>query len=240
VSLPPSLADRLRYLADLGWEDLYRVPPTAVSAAEQVAATPAGDVAAAAPSNDAAARLEALADEASRCPACRLCETRNRVVFGTGHPRASLMFVGEAPGAEEDRQGLPFVGRAGELLDKMIRAIDLDREHVYIANVVKCRPPGNRDPQPDEVEACRRFLDGQIDAVAPALLVCLGRVAAQSLLGTDEPLGRMRGSVYQVRGVETRVTYHPAALLRNAALKRPAWEDLQQIRDRLRELTDGA
>jgi DNA polymerase len=149
------------------------------------------------------------------------------------------MFVGEGPGAEEDRQGLPFVGRAGELLDKMIRAIDLDRQRVYIANVVKCRPPGNRDPLPDEVEACRRFLEGQIDAIAPALLVCLGRVAAQSLLGTDEPLGRMRGAVYQVRGVETRVTYHPAALLRNAALKRPAWQDLQQIRDRLREIEAG-
>lgn len=240
MSLPPPLADRLRYLADLGWEDLYRVPPVAGSATVDGAGTSSADVPAVAPSIDAAARLDALAREADVCRACRLCEARNRVVFGVGDASARLMFVGEGPGAEEDRQGLPFVGRAGELLDKMIRAIDLDRERVYIANVVKCRPPGNRDPQPDEVEACRRFLEGQIDAIAPALLVCLGRVAAQSLLGTDAPLGRMRGAIYQVRGVETRVTYHPAALLRNAALKRPAWEDLQQIRDRLRELSGGA
>jgi DNA polymerase len=237
VPLPPPLAERLRYLADLGWEDLYRVPPApATGGAESPAVDPG---ARAARVTGAAERLDALALEAESCTACRLCEARNRVVFGVGDPAARLMFVGEGPGAEEDRQGLPFVGRAGELLDKMIRAIDLDRQRVYIANVVKCRPPGNRDPLPDEVEACRRYLEGQIDAIAPALLVCLGRVAAQSLLGTDEPLGRMRGAVYQVRGVETRVTYHPAALLRNAALKRPAWQDLQQIRDRLREIEAG-
>lgn len=228
---PPSLADQLRYLADLGWTELYRVPPGRAPAPRVPAEIPA-----AAGGGDAAALAE-LAREAASCRACRLCETRDRVVFGTGDPRARLMLVGEGPGAEEDRQGLPFVGRAGELLDRMIRAIDLERERVYIANVVKCRPPGNRDPQPDEVASCRRFLEAQIDLVAPALLVCLGRVAAQALLGTDAPLARMRGAVHRVRGVETRVTYHPAALLRNAALKRPAWEDLQQIRDRLRELT---
>jgi len=238
VPLPPPLAERLRYLADLGWEDLYRVPPAAPAAAGELGGLAVDSGQRTAP-GAAADRLETLSGEAERCTACRLCEARNRVVFGVGDPAARLMFVGEGPGAEEDRQGLPFVGRAGELLDKMIRAIDLDRQRVYIANVVKCRPPGNRDPLPDEVEACRRFLEGQIDAIAPALLVCLGRVAAQSLLGTDEPLGRMRGAVYQVRGVETRVTYHPAALLRNAALKRPAWQDLQQIRDRLREIEAG-
>lgn len=240
MPLPPPLAEQLRYLADLGWEDLYRVPPAPAAAAIEPGGASAVTTAATASPADAAAHLEALSREAEQCTACRLCETRNRVVFGVGDPGARLMFVGEGPGAEEDRQGLPFVGRAGELLDKMIRAIELDRQRVYIANVVKCRPPGNRDPLPDEVEACRRLLEGQIDAIAPALLVCLGRVAAQSLLGTDEPLGRMRGAVYQVRGVETRVTYHPAALLRNAALKRPAWQDLQQIRDRLREIEAGA
>jgi DNA polymerase len=231
VPPPPSLADQLRYLADLGWTELYRVPPGPVDPARASTEAPVTP----GPSDPVAALAE-LGRQAASCRACRLCEGRDQVVFGTGDPRARLMFVGEAPGAEEDRQGVPFVGRAGELLDRMIRAIDLDRERVYIANVVKCRPPGNRDPQPDEVEACRRFLEGQIDLVAPALLVCLGRVAAQALLGTDAPLGRMRGAVHQVRGIETRVTYHPAALLRNAALKRPAWEDLQQIRDRLREL----
>lgn len=242
MPLPPPLAERLRYLADLGWDTLYRVPPASpavgveasgsTSTSEEPAPTPVAVV--------DARPLSDFAREAEQCTACRLCETRNRVVFGVGDPRARLMFVGEGPGAEEDRQGLPFVGRAGELLDRMIRAIDLERSRVYIANVVKCRPPGNRDPLPDEVAACRRFLDAQIDAVAPALLVCLGRVAAQALLGTAEPLGRMRGATYRVRGVETRVTYHPAALLRNEALKRPAWQDLKEIRDRLLEIEAGA
>jgi DNA polymerase len=145
------------------------------------------------------------------------------------------MFIGEGPGAEEDRQGLPFVGRAGELLTKIIEAIDLTREQVYIANIVKCRPPGNRDPQAEEVAACRPYLEGQIDHIQPKVIVLLGKVAAQTLLGTDYTLGRMRGQWYHVRGVETRVTYHPAALLRNASFKRPTWEDMQIIRDRLRE-----
>jgi DNA polymerase len=155
------------------------------------------------------------------------------VVFGSGDPHADLMFIGEGPGAEEDRRGLPFVGPAGELLTRIIRAIGLEREQVYIANVVKCRPPRNRDPEPDEVTACRGYLEAQIDLVRPRVIVALGRVAAQSLLGNDLPLGRMRGQWYTVRGVDTRVTYHPAALLRNASLKRPTWDDLQQVRDRL-------
>jgi uracil-DNA glycosylase family 4 len=148
------------------------------------------------------------------------------------------MFVGEGPGAEEDRQGLPFVGPAGALLTKMLRAIELERDQVYIANVVKCRPPGNREPGPDEIEACRSYLDAQIDAVRPRVLVALGRIAAQSLLGTDGPLGRLRGQWWQVRGVPTRVTYHPAALLRNETYKKPTWEDLQLVRDRLRAGSD--
>jgi len=143
------------------------------------------------------------------------------------------MFVGEGPGAEEDRQGLPFVGPAGALLTRMIAAIGLRREETYIANVVKCRPPGNREPRPDEVAACRAFLDAQIDSVRPRALVALGRVAAQALLGNELPIGRMRGQWYEVRGVPTMVTYHPAALLRNSAYKRPTWEDLQRVRDRL-------
>jgi len=149
------------------------------------------------------------------------------------------MFIGEGPGAEEDRQGLPFVGRAGELLTRMIRAIDLDRDRVYIANIVKCRPPGNRDPQPDEVASCIGYLEGQIDAIRPAVIVCLGRIAAQTLLGTDRPLGRLRGEWFEVRGVPTRVTYHPAALLRNTGLKRPTWEDLQIVQQRLGEVAEG-
>ncbi|MFP3940095.1 MAG: uracil-DNA glycosylase, partial [Thermoanaerobaculia bacterium] len=157
------------------------------------------------------------------------------VVFGTGDPDADLMFVGEGPGAEEDRQGLPFVGAAGELLTKIIEAIGLRREEVYIANVIKCRPPGNRDPLPDEASACRSYLDRQIDLVRPRVIVALGRVAAQALLGNDLPLGRMRGRWFTVRGVPAMVTYHPAALLRNRAWKRPTWEDMQAVQKRLAE-----
>jgi DNA polymerase len=156
------------------------------------------------------------------------------VVFGSGDPDADLMFIGEGPGAEEDKQGLPFVGRAGELLTKIVEAIEMRRDGVYIANIVKCRPPGNRDPQPDEVAACRGFLERQIDLVRPRIVVALGRIAAQTLLGTETPIGRLRGQWYTVRGVPMMVTYHPAALLRNPALKRPTWEDMQQVRDRLR------
>jgi DNA polymerase len=157
------------------------------------------------------------------------------VVFGSGDPGADLMFIGEGPGAEEDRTGLPFVGRAGELLTKIIAAIGFGRGEVYIANVVKCRPPRNRDPQPDEVAACSRYLKAQIELVAPRVIVLLGRVAAQNLLALDAPLGRMRGAWHSVYGIPTRVTYHPAALLRNESLKRPTWEDMQIVRDRLAE-----
>jgi DNA polymerase len=183
--------------------------------------------------DERAEALARLSSEAAGCERCRLSRTRNHVVFGSGHPNADLMFIGEGPGADEDRQGLPFVGRAGELLTKIIEAIDLTRDQVYIANVVKCRPPGNRDPQGDEVAACRGYLERQIDLVAPKVIVALGRVAAQTVLGNNMPLGRMRGRWHAVRGVDTMVTYHPAALLRNPAWKRPTWEDMQQVRDRL-------
>jgi len=195
--------------------------------------TPAGGENESSPS-ERASRLTTVAEEASTCERCRLWHGRNSVVFGSGDPDADLMFIGEGPGAEEDRRGLPFVGAAGELLTKIIEAIGLTRDQVYIANVVKCRPPGNRDPLPDEASACRGYLDSQIDLVRPAVIVALGRVAAQVLLGNDLPLGRMRGNWFTVRGVPTMVTYHPAALLRNRAWKRPTWEDMQAVRDRLR------
>ncbi|MEM6457438.1 MAG: uracil-DNA glycosylase, partial [Acidobacteriota bacterium] len=182
------------------------------------------------------AMLQTVEQEAKGCTACRLCERRNHVVFGVGDPNADLMFVGEGPGEQEDRRGEPFVGPAGQLLDKIIRAIDLDRPQVYIANVVKCRPPGNRNPQVDEVAACRGYLERQIDLVQPKVIVALGKVAAQALLGSNQSLGRMRNVWHRVRGVETRVTYHPAALLRNPGWKRPTWEDMQLVRDHLRAL----
>jgi uracil-DNA glycosylase len=184
-----------------------------------------------------AAALAALSEVVAGCRRCRLCEGRQNTVFGSGDPNADLMFIGEGPGAEEDRKGLPFVGRAGELLTRIVEAIGMTRQQVYIANIVKCRPPGNRDPQPDEVAACRSYLERQIALVRPRLIVALGRIAAQTLLGSDLPIGRMRGQWFQVLGVPLMVTYHPAALLRNPALKRPTWEDMQQVRDRLRAAT---
>lgn len=225
------LADLLAYLGEMGYGDLY-LKPTGTE-------EPAGEVPAAvlAPSGEAAERaadLSAMAAVVAGCTRCRLCEGRNKVVFGTGNPEADLMFIGEGPGAEEDRQGLPFVGAAGELLTRIIQAIEMTRDEVYIANVVKCRPPGNRDPQSDEVAACRGYLERQIALVQPKAIVALGRVAAQTLLGTDSPIGRMRGQWFRVQGTPTMVTYHPAALLRNPALKRPTWEDMQQVRDFLR------
>jgi len=244
----PPLSDLLAYLGEIGYGDLYlgasRLRAFAAPQAAE-ASLPAVSQAipqtisqeAAAPDEAGAARedeLAALAAVASVCTRCRLSEGRQKVVFGSGNPRAELMLIGEGPGAEEDRQGLPFVGAAGELLTKIIQAIEMTRDEVYIANMVKCRPPGNRDPQPDEVAACRGYLERQIDLVAPKVIVALGRVAAQALLGNDSPIGQMRGRWFQVRGVPTMVTYHPAALLRNQALKRPTWEDMQQVRDRLR------
>lgn len=221
--LSPAAGELLEYLKDLGFSDLY-LRTEREPAPVQTEAGSRG--------------LAQVAAEAAACKRCGLSQSRNSVVFGSGSPRANLMFIGEAPGAEEDRQGLPFVGRAGELLTRIIQAIDLTREEVYIANIVKCRPPGNRDPQPDEVSACRGYLEEQIDLIGPKVIVLLGRVAAQTLLGNDLPLGRMRGHWYTVRNIDTRVTYHPAALLRNTSFKRPTWEDMQIVRDRLAELAE--
>jgi len=178
--------------------------------------------------------LAQVREQLGECTRCRLCEGRTQIVFGDGDPQAALMFIGEGPGETEDLRGLPFVGRAGELLTQMIeKGLGIARREVYICNIVKCRPPGNRTPLTDEVASCRPFLDGQIDAVRPRVIVALGRVAAQSLLGTDAPVGRMRGEWHALLGVPLRVTYHPAAILRNAALKRPTWEDMQVVRDQL-------
>ncbi len=184
--------------------------------------------------------LEELQSHALTCTACALAEGRRKVVFGSGDPKARLMLIGEGPGQREDEQGLPFVGPAGELLTRILGAIDRSREEVYITNVVKCRPPRNRDPEPAEVQACRGFLEQQIDFIQPDVILALGRVAAQSLLGTDRPLGRLRGEWHSVRGVPTRVTYHPAALLRNSSFRAPTWEDVQIVRDRLDEGKGGA
>ena len=167
-------------------------------------------------------------------PDCRRCKLhtlgRTQVVFGVGNPNADLMFVGEAPGADEDVQGEPFVGRAGQLLTKIIEAIDLRREEVYIANVIKCRPPQNRNPEPDEVEQCEPFLFRQIDAIKPKVIVALGKFAAQSLLKTTDPITRVRGRSFAYRGATLIPTFHPAYLLRNPSSKREVWEDMKKVR----------
>jgi uracil-DNA glycosylase len=228
ITVPPELAPLLDYLGDIGYGDLYLHPARRAPAAEVQGA---GD--------DRVPRLAELAATAAACTRCRLAEGRRQAVFSSGDPHAALMLVGEGPGAEEDRQGLPFVGAAGELLNRILQAIDLRREEVYVANVVKCRPPGNRDPEPDEVAACRGYLETQIDLVQPKLLVALGRVAAQTLLGNERQetsIARLRGRWHEARGIPLRVTYHPAALLRNPELKRPTWEDMQEVRDRLQAL----
>lgn len=171
------------------------------------------------------------------CQACKLCETRTQTVFGVGDESAQLMIVGEGPGADEDAQGEPFVGRAGKLLDEMLKAIGRSRKDtepggsVFIANVVKCRPPGNRDPEADEVEACRPYLDRQIELVQPKLIVALGRIAAQRLLGSNEPLSRLRGPIHRYGAMQTPlfITYHPAYLLRSPREKAKSWDDLKKV-----------
>ena len=160
------------------------------------------------------------------CRRCALAESRTNTVFGVGNTDADWMIIGEAPGAEEDRQGEPFVGRAGKLLDQMLLAIGQSRDRVFIANILKCRPPNNRDPQPDEAAACRDYLERQIALVQPRIVLAVGRIAAQSLLGSDEPVGRMRGRAHELDGIPLVVTYHPAYLLRSPSQKRKAWSDL--------------
>jgi uracil-DNA glycosylase family 4 len=170
---------------------------------------------------------EQLQAQVSQCQKCNLCQTRTQTVFGTGNKQAEWMLIGEAPGQQEDLQGLPFVGNAGLLLTEMLRAIGLNRDEVYIANILKCRPPGNRDPKPDEVNHCREYLDRQVRLVQPKIIIAVGRISAQTLLSTDEPLARLRGKIHVFNNTPLVVIYHPAYLLRNMADKRKAWQDLQ-------------
>src|ERR1035438_105323 len=167
-----------------------------------------------------------IVEDIGDCHRCRLSAARNKIVFGVGNPQSPLVFVGEGPGADEDAQGIPFVGRAGQLLNNMIAAMGLKREEVYIANVVKCRPPGNRTPEPDEANTCSQFLFRQIDVVRPEVLVALGATAATYLLGQRQPLAGLRGRVHAYRGAQLIVTYHPAYLLRDPRQKKEAWADL--------------
>ena len=173
--------------------------------------------------------LELVRENLGECTRCRLHKQRNKIVFGVGNPRAELVFVGEGPGHDEDVQGLPFVGRAGKLLTQMIEAMGLQREDVYICNVVKCRPPENRKPEDDEVATCSPYLYRQLDVIAPKAIVCLGGVAAQTLLKTKDPISRFRGNWFDFRNTKLLATYHPAYLLRNPNAKGEVWKDLQKV-----------
>jgi len=222
------LGERLLYLDTLTHDELLELLRTPSSAG---AVAPAED-----PVQHAEPKqLTVLREQALACTACRLAEGRNNVVFGIGDPAAEVMVVGEAPGQEEDRKGEPFVGQAGKLLDLLLLTAGLPRDRVYICNVLKCRPPNNRNPLPDEVDACAGFLRGQIEAVQPKVLLAVGKFAAQSLLQTDESIGRLRGTVHIWRGTPLIATYHPAYLLRSPQATRIAWQDFQLMRKVLDE-----
>jgi DNA polymerase len=217
--------DLTRYLADLGWRDPLDLPPEEPAPSSKPVST----------TDDEVVDLDDLARSLDGCTRCRLSEKRKHVVFGEGAPDARVMFVGEGPGAEEDRTGRPFVGQAGHLLDRIIRAMGFDRGQTYIANVVKCRPPGNRDPKNDEIVSCSAFLDRQIELIAPEVIVALGRFAANRLTGTEKPLGALRGKWSRYKGVPLIATYHPAYLLRTPADKRKVWDDIKLVLAKLAE-----
>ena len=230
------LADHLQYYAEIGVTGVSRDPkwrartvsdtPGEARAAESAGALTKTRV------SDPLDTLDAIRiDVGPQCPRCKLCGLgRTQTVFGVGNARARLMFVGEAPGDEEDKQGEPFVGRSGQLLTKIIEAIGLTRDQVYIANVIKCRPPDNRNPEPDEVATCEPFLFRQIDAIQPRVIVPLGKFAAQCLLKTADPITRLRGRTFEYRGATLIPTFHPAYLLRNPSAKREVWEDMKKVR----------
>jgi DNA polymerase len=234
-------ARRLAYLEALGVDVYVRRGLAPAAVATTAAEGPAVDVAVPSPAAEAGLDWEALRATVSACTRCTLHETRTQTVFGVGNRRARWMFIGEAPGAEEDRQGEPFVGRAGQLLTSMLKALGFAREDVYIANVLKCRPPGNRDPKPEEAAQCRGYLERQIELVSPTLVIAVGRIAAQNLLATDTALARLRGKVHALgpRGWPLIVTYHPAYLLRSPGEKRKAWQDLLFARQVFARLEAG-
>ena len=181
-----------------------------------------------------------LTEEIKNCDKCRLCERRTNTVPGEGNPNADIMFIGEGPGRDEDLQGRPFVGASGQLLDRMIHALGMERTEVYICNVVKCRPPGNRNPEPDEAEACKGYLRQQFVLVRPKIIVLLGKVAMRYVLQEEAPISRMKGSWVVRKGVWFMPTYHPSALLRDSSLKRDAWEDFKAVKQKLEEIKNDS
>jgi uracil-DNA glycosylase len=242
--LRKALADRIRYYHDLGIHEFYRrsvvtTAPAVVASTssnipditETLPPMPrAGTAIRASQPTDRVSALRNIREEIGDCTRCRLHKQgRKQIVFGVGNPHADLMFIGEAPGADEDEKGEPFVGRAGQLLTNMIKAMGLGREDVYIANIIKCRPPGNRTPERDECDTCSPFLMKQIEVIAPKAIVALGAVAAKTLLAVNAPMSELRGRWYDFRGTKLAVTYHPAFLLRDPRQKKETWKDLQMV-----------
>jgi uracil-DNA glycosylase len=253
--LKHALADRIRYYNELGIYDFYRresseaadpVTPSdlQIPTEQRELMTPRARAAVAVPAEtelfevakpesraaDPVTALKLIREDIGDCTRCRLHKQgRKQIVFGVGNPKADLMFIGEAPGADEDMQGEPFVGRAGQLLNNMIKAMGIQREDVYIANIIKCRPPGNRTPERDECETCSPFLMRQIEVIKPKAIVALGAVAAKTLLAINAPMSELRGKWYDFRGTKLAVTYHPAFLLRDPRQKKEAWKDLQMV-----------
>lgn len=235
-----SRRELLLYLKDFGWNDVEAAAAAALKRERQAASaqqapprhpaeTSPGTAQPPAADPLAAASLDEMAAALAGCRRCRLCQGRKQVVFGVGNPSARVMFVGEGPGADEDRLGEPFVGKAGQLLNSMLRAMGMRREDVYIANIVKCRPPGNRDPQDDEAASCMPLLRRQIELIDPAVIVTLGRIAARFLLGTTAPISTYRGRWTTWQGRDVLPTFHPAYLLRNPAAKAQSWQDLKRL-----------
>ncbi len=248
--LPEIVTELRRHLA---WQEsdgtrvLYRDPTVAVAKAPPPVAarapavvtnapTPAVPVAAVSPATGPVQTLDEIRRELGDCKRCKLCNGRTNIVFGSGNPKAELVFVGEAPGQDEDLQGVPFVGKAGQLLTKMNEAMKFSRDDVYICNVAKCRPPNNRNPEPDEIAACEPFLKAQLRALQPKIIVALGKFAAQTLLRDSTPITRLRGQWRQYEGVPLMPTFHPAYLLRSPNEKKLAWLDLQEVMKRFGKL----
>ncbi len=227
------LIDQLRFLSESGCPG-FDPPPEMLDTLKRWEARPASST----PESETPETLEDIQSELTDCRRCALCKGRSRIVFGQGNPRTRLVFVGEAPGYEEDRQGEPFVGEAGQMLTRIIKAMGETRESVYICNIVKCRPPGNRTPEPAEIAACLPFLNRQLDTINPAFICALGGVAAQALLGTDAKISDLRGRFHDRGGIRVMPTFHPAFLLRHPERKREVWEDMKQIMAAMAQKSD--
>jgi len=222
------IIQQLEFFRDIGVQTIS--VHDARPAADATAPPIPPDIAAVLPPVDT---LEAIRSDIGDCQRCKLAPTRTTIVFGSGNPSAEIVFVGEAPGYEEDQQGLPFVGEAGRLLTKIIESIGIKREDAYICNILKCRPPGNRNPEPDEVLVCSPFLKRQIATIRPKIVCCLGKFAAQTMLQRADPISRLRGEFHDIDGMRVIATFHPAYLLRSPEKKREVWEDMKQIRAEL-------